>query len=102
MPTVFAEQDAGVGAVGVVDQSATTNKGVTPAKATDKGVLPAAPPASDAPAYAIMESTCILLLYYTYYRMYSIFSTREHYFPAIVPAALEKIRSSRLGTDVLW
>jgi hypothetical protein len=45
---VFAEQDAGVGAVGAVDQAATTNKGVTPSKATDKGVLPAAPPASDA------------------------------------------------------
>ena len=43
-----AEQDAGVGAVGAVDQAATTNKGVTPSKATDKGVLPAAPPASDA------------------------------------------------------
>ena len=51
MPTVLAEHDAGVGAD---DQAATTDKGVTPGpatdKATDKGVLPAAPPASDAPA----------------------------------------------------
>jgi hypothetical protein len=48
MHVLSAEQDAGVGAVGAVDQAATTNKGVTPSKATDKGVLPAAPPASDA------------------------------------------------------
>jgi hypothetical protein len=47
MPKVFAEPDAGVG---VVDQAATTDKGVTPAKATDKGVLPAAPESKATPA----------------------------------------------------